>query len=108
MRDNGGEIEATGETWWLFPVWDSTNRRTIASTASHIVRENESIRREWPDHLPPGYLAIAENGGGDYLVLGPEDDRIGFWDHETGVVVPVDVDWTWSDGAARRSDIPNG
>jgi hypothetical protein len=27
-------------------------------TANHIIRENQSLRREWPDMLPEVYVAI--------------------------------------------------
>lgn len=103
LEENGGEIRASGETWWLFPVWDPTNKKTMARTASHILRENEMLRREWPDVLPAGYLTIAENGGGDYLVLAPEADAIAYWDHETGEIAAVDVDWRRFDRQRPRT-----
>jgi hypothetical protein len=36
---------------------------------------------------------IADNGSGDLLVLPPNDDRVHWYDHETGDLSPVDVDW---------------
>src|SRR5688572_12789371 len=93
IRLNGGEVRAAGQTWTLYPVRDGSNRRTIARTASHVLRENEALRRDWPDALPAGYLAIADNGGGDLLVLAPDDDRVQVWDHEAGEVTPVTVTW---------------
>jgi hypothetical protein len=93
IRENGGEIRALREYWTLYPVWDATNRKTMGRTANHIVRENQALRREWPDIWPEGYIAIADNGGGDYLVLLPGDMVVRSWDHETGVLTPVDVRW---------------
>ena len=72
IRENGGEIETVGDTWTLFPVWDATNRKTMGRTANHIVRENEALRKDWSDILPAGVIAIADNAGGDLLVLLPE------------------------------------
>src|SRR5512147_1653481 len=71
VQQSGGTIDAGGETWSLYPVWDPTDRKTAARTANHILRENEALRRDWPEALPPGFVAIADNEGGDYLVIGP-------------------------------------
>jgi hypothetical protein len=92
LADNGGEIGAIDDYWRLFPVWDPTDRRTVARTANHIVRENEALRSGWPD-FAPGLIAIADNGGGDLLVLPPDDDQVHWFDHETGAIEPVDVEW---------------
>jgi SMI1 / KNR4 family (SUKH-1) len=93
IRRNGGEVEVAGESWTLYPVWDATDRKTVARTAAHIIRENEVLRREWQDVLPPGVIAIADNGGGDLLVLEPETETVLLWDHETGRLQPVTVSW---------------
>ena len=93
IRKNGGEIEAAGETWTLYPVWDNTDRKTVARTANHIIRENQALRRDWPDVMPPGFIAIADNDGGDMLVLGPDEDDVLYWDHETGELAHVAVHW---------------
>ncbi len=93
IQQNGGEVRALREYWTLYPVWDATNRKTMGRTANHIVRENQGLRREWPDVWPEGCIAIADNGGGDYLVLSPADDVVRFWDHETGELTPVQVRW---------------
>ena len=93
IRENGGEIRADREDWTLFPVWDPTNRKTMGRTGNHIVRENEALRRDWADILPAGSIAIADNGGGDLLVLSPGSDDVLFWDHETGETSPANVQW---------------
>jgi hypothetical protein len=94
IRENGGEIRADGQWWTLYPVWDASNRKTIARTANHILRENEAHRRDWPDILPATHFAIADNVGGDLLLLGPDGDDVLFWDHETGDITPVKVTWS--------------
>jgi len=93
IRKNGGEVQAAGEAWTLYPVWDDTDRKTVARTANHLIRENEALRRDWPDLIPPGFIAIADNGSGDLLVLGPERDDVLTWDHETGRSATVEVQW---------------
>jgi SMI1/KNR4 family protein SUKH-1 len=93
IRENGGEIRAAGEVWTLYPVWDPTDRKTMGRTASHIVRENGALRDDWPEMLPDGALAIADNAGGDLLVIVPGDDAIRSWDHETGEMSVATVRW---------------
>ena len=93
IRENGGEVTAAGDSWTLYPVWDPTDRRTMGRTASHIVRENEARRKEWPGMLPEGVVAIADNGAGDLLVIVPGDDAIRLWDHETGELSVTNVRW---------------
>ncbi len=93
IRRNGGEIRAARDTWTLYPVWDPTNRKTMGRTANHIIRENEALRRDWPDVLPEGFLAIADNVGGDLLVLPPGEEEVRLWDHETGDLSSINVTW---------------
>jgi hypothetical protein len=84
--ENGGEVEAAGDTWQLHPVFDDTDRKRIARTANHLLRETEVARR-WSG-FPAQALAIASNGSGDHLVLVRDgnrfDDTVYWWDHETG------------------------
>ena len=47
---------------------------------------------------PDGWVAIADNGSGDQVVLAPDDDAVRSWDHETGALRPVIVDWAVNDG----------
>jgi hypothetical protein len=91
-RDNGGEVKVGDEVWWLHPVWDPTDRKTMRKTASHIVAETASAR-EWPG-FPEGAIAIANNGGGDLLIVRAGSDEIELWDHETGELDPVE-DLVW-------------
>jgi hypothetical protein len=76
IRENGGEVRAARDHWTLYPVWDPSTRTTMGRTANHIIRENEGLRREWPDALPEGFIAMADNSGADLLVLPPGKDDV--------------------------------
>ncbi len=90
-RDNGGDVRAAEDDWRLFPVFDPTDRRRMTRTANHIVRETQTARASgW---FPEGAIAIAENGGGDYLIIRSGSEEVEFWDHETGETEPVEVHW---------------
>jgi hypothetical protein len=95
-KDNGGEIEVAGERWQLIPFLDSSDRKRIARTCNDIVRETASMR-DWHG-FPADAFVVAQNGGGDYLIIRPETEgstqlgeTIYFWDHETGEHEPVAV-----------------
>jgi hypothetical protein len=97
MRDNGGEIEVDGypgdnPIWYLLPVWDPSDRRRIARTANHIVRETREAHDTIGD-LPAGSIVIADNGTGDLLLLLADDDVV-WWDHETDEIESVALDWS--------------
>jgi hypothetical protein len=93
IRDNGGEVSTADFDWTPFPVWDATDRRTIARTTNHIVRQNENLRRDGSGVLPAGFLAIADNGEGDLLVIGQAKDEVLLWNHETGQLSAAEVSW---------------
>lgn len=91
QRDNGGEVVAAHEDWFLFPVADTTDRKRLARTANHVERET-ALARGWPG-FPPGAVAIANNGGGDLLVFLPDAadptrlaPAVHAWRHEGGEV----------------------
>ena len=93
-KDNGGEIEVAGDCWQLIPFLDGSDRKRIARTCNDIVRETARMRG-WRG-FPADAFAVAQNGGGDYLIIRPETDgssqlgeTIYFWDHETGEHEPV-------------------
>jgi hypothetical protein len=90
-RNNGGGIQAANDEWQLFPVFDPTDRRRIARTTNHIVSETRSARERVA--FPQDAIAIADNGGGDLLIVRAGSDEIEFWDHETGESWQIDVDW---------------
>lgn len=87
-RDNGGEVNAGPDHWFLYPIFDDSDRKRLKRTCNDIIRETDAARK-WTDFPPPA-LAIGSNGGGDQLVLlaDPESDRyadaVYWWDHETG------------------------
>ncbi|HXU00205.1 MAG TPA: SMI1/KNR4 family protein [Polyangia bacterium] len=86
-RDNGGEVTAGGDLWWLYPIFDDGDRRRLKRTCNDILRETERAR-EWPE-FPPEALAIGHDGGGDRLAFLPDperdryEDQVYRWDHET-------------------------
>jgi hypothetical protein len=90
LRQNGGEVEAADVVWQLFPVQDLTDRKRLSRTANHVVRETAEARK-WPG-FPSTAVAIATDGGGNYLMLGP-GGAVLLWDHEDASTVPVEVTW---------------
>ena len=99
LRDNGGSIDAAGDTWWLYPFFDAGDRKRTARTCNDIVRETRRMR-EW-SNFPTGGVAIASNGTADQLVFLPgqeSKDELGpavyWWDHETGELQKVAEDFT--------------
>jgi hypothetical protein len=90
-RNNGGEVECEGDVWQLHPVWDDTDRKRAARTASHIVHETLEARA-WKN-FPPDGIAIAADGMGNVLIFRAAAGRIEYWDHETGERSPADIEW---------------
>src|SRR3989337_432491 len=66
---NGGEIRCStpgwDEVWELYPVWDPTDRRTIARSTGHIATETQRLHRDLPGVFPSDAIAVGANGGGD-------------------------------------------
>ncbi|MEL6362711.1 MAG: SMI1/KNR4 family protein [Pseudomonadota bacterium] len=91
QRDNGGEFMIGEEPWWLFPVWDDSDRKRVSRTANHIVKETELARSD--SGLPGDAITIAHDGGGNYLFFKAGTDEFRFWDHETGDEGPVEIEW---------------
>jgi cell wall assembly regulator SMI1 len=101
MRDNGGEIAAMAldardqadfdPCWELHPVWDDSDRRRAARTASHIVGE-AAWARAWP-RFPDGAIPVASNGTGDRLIVLPDSDGFLHWNHADGSTSPVWIRW---------------
>ena len=113
-RSNGGEV-LTGpdEVWWLHPIRDPSDRKRLARSCNDVVRET-ALARQWIA-FPAEAIAIAENGCGDRLLLLPVnnadiaagdpaseadearsrlDDAVYAWDHETGEVQQVAIDFS--------------
>lgn len=70
-KQNGGEVYLGDDEdpWFLHPFFDTTDRKTLARSASDIRRETERART-WPG-FPADGVVIAHDGSGDQLVLRP-------------------------------------
>ncbi len=92
-RANGGDVPVGNDSFTLYPIFDTSDRKRLARTCNDIVRETATARQR-PD-FPPDALAVGDNGGGDLLVLLPDPDAPRFadpvywWDHETGELIRV-------------------
>jgi len=97
MARNGDELSTAGDDWRVFPVMDTTNRKTTARSMGHIVEETRSARAI--EGFPRDAVAIASNGAGDFLVFLPEgrsgtlDPRVHVWNHETRKCKPTPLDF---------------
>jgi hypothetical protein len=86
-RNNGGDVRVGSDSFRLFPILDTTDRKRLSRTCNDIVRET-ALARQRPD-FPADALAIGDNSG-DLLVLLPAQDTARFadavywWDHEMG------------------------
>lgn len=90
--ENGGEIELKGDSWEIFPIYDSSDRTRIKRTCNNIISET-GYAREWYG-FPEEAIAIGENGSGDRLVLFRESrskygEEIFIWNHETQKLTSV-------------------
>lgn len=90
-KSNGGEVQAEYDTWQLHPLEDRTDRKRLARSAAHVLRETEEARK-WTN-FPSDAIAIASNGTGDLLVLRRQDnifeDTVYLWSHESGQLVRI-------------------
>ena len=85
LAENGGEVEVDDEVWFLHPIKDTSERKRLARTASHVVHETNEWR-QWGD-TPEGAVAIASDGFGNCLYFARSGSSFGpevfMWDHET-------------------------
>jgi len=83
---NGGELEANGDDWNLYPIADTSDRKRLARTANHVLAESQACQG-WQG-FPTNALAIASNGAGDQLLFLKNGAAFGAtvyaWSHETG------------------------
>jgi hypothetical protein len=75
-RNNGGEISLDGETWWLFPFRDNTDRKSIRRTSNDIERQTSTAHEDGLG-FPADGIAIGHNGAGDLLLLRHAESVIG-------------------------------
>ncbi len=101
LTSNGGDLYIDDEAWTLYPVWDPTTKRTAGRSTGHIERATASLYGGLGEILPPGMVAIADNGEGDYLLLDPSSRPV-IWRHELGEFQPAEVDWQRDRSAPRR------
>jgi len=91
LGENGGEIETETDSWELYPIADTSDRKRLSRTANHIIRET-SLCRAWPG-FPEDALAIAGNGTGDQLVFLKQgsvfESTVYAWSHETAALTKV-------------------
>ena len=94
LKENGGEVDADGDLWWLYPVFDQSDKKRISRTCNSIAKETAGDRGR-PD-FPVGGVSIGNNGSGDVLLLLPESpgadvlsDAIYWWNHETKQIIKV-------------------
>lgn len=96
MATNGGGLVSSSDSWELYPIRDGSDRKRLARTCNHVLKETEACREfgNFPEHA----IAIAGNGGGDQLVLirdeGSFDSAVYQWLHETGKVQKLAASFT--------------
>lgn len=90
MSENGGQIDDAEEGYWfLFPVYDDSDRRHLKRSANHMVKETESWRSR--AGFPQDAIAVAEDQAGNAIVLLPGDDSFYVWDHELPEMEPIEL-----------------
>lgn len=93
-RDNGGTIGKGDECWFLYPIFDDSDKKRLKRTCNDIVYETTRMIRDW-SNFPSEAIVIGDNGCGDKLILLPKegqqryDETLYWWDHETGEVFVV-------------------
>ena len=73
-RDNGGEVAAGTDHWWLYPIFDDSDRKRLKRTCNDIVRETASAR-EWPD-FPAEASPLGTTAAAISLFCWPTRNRI--------------------------------
>ena len=101
---NGGEIEAGGIVWFLHTIYDDSDRGRLRRTAtSHVVHATREAREGYEELFPEGAVVVAENGGGDHLLLLPGEDEPRWWQPITGDLEPAPTDWS----QASADEVPD-
>ena len=104
-QQNGGEIEAAGIVWYLHPIFDDSDRRRLRRTATNnIVHETEEARDAFKELFPDGAVVLANDGGGDYLLLLPGENEPQWWEPRTGELEPAPTDWSQASADAVPPD----
>jgi hypothetical protein len=104
-QENGGEIEAAGIVWSLHPVFDDSDRGRLRRTAtSNVVHETEDARAAFEELFPEGAIVVANDGGGDYLLLLSDENEPRWWEPRTGRLEPAPTDWSQASADAVADD----
>ena len=104
-QDNGGEIAAAGVAWYLHPILDDSDRRRLRRTATNnVVHETKEARAAFEELFPDGAVVVANDGGGDYLLLLPGEDAPRVWEPGTGSLEPAPTDWSQASADAVPDD----
>lgn len=102
---NGGEIQAAGIVWYLNPILDDSDRRRLRRTATNnVVHETDEARDAFQDFFPDGAVAVANDGGGNYLLLLPDEEQPRWWEPSTGQLEPAPTDWSQASADAVEVD----
>ena len=97
-QENGGVAWFGEESFDLYPILDTTDRKRFARSCNDILRAT-ATERSYNPVFPTDAVAIGNNGGGDQLVLIPDTDGRHFadaiyrWDHETDELRKVAEDF---------------
>ncbi|MBM7815691.1 hypothetical protein JOE56_000385 [Brevibacterium paucivorans] len=67
-------------------MYDDSDRRRLARSADHVVKETETWRSE-ADGFPQNAVPVAEDQEGKL----PGDDRFYVWDHELRETEPIEL-----------------
>jgi hypothetical protein len=104
-RENGGEIEAAGIVWYLHPILDDCDRGRLRRTATNnVVHETQEARAAFEELFPDGAIVVANDGGGDYLLLLSEENQPRWWEPRTGRLEPAATDWSQASADAVTDD----
>ncbi len=64
LASNGGELEVAGEGWCLYPIADGSDRKRLARTCNHVIRETK-VCQEWSS-FPKEAVAIGTTGAATF------------------------------------------
>lgn len=87
-RRNGGDVKIGGESWWLFPFRDTSDRRLLKKTFEDIVRNTESARACGLDFPEDGVAIASDRCTSDLLLLRgrPLGREVWYWSPDLGVL----------------------
>jgi len=66
-NNNGGELTIENEGWFLFPIFDNSDKKRLKRTFNDIIRETKFFHSQYEGFNE--YITFAYNGSGDYLLF---------------------------------------